>query len=212
MLTVDWIENYLMPGDVVWDIGANVGAYSLLIASKFKRFQSGIVYAFEPESSNFYGLNRNILENHVSKHIVPLCIALSDSVCVEKFYLSSNIPGAATHGLKEAQSDGVKFKPTHVQGAFSVSGDYLVGISPEFMPNHIKIDVDGTEDMVITGIAGILANPNLKSILIEISDSISMGSIEQIILCAGFTISGKEIATVNNNSIHNYLFVRYSPK
>ena len=207
-LTVSWIENFILPGDIVWDIGANVGAYSLLMASKFKRAQEGRVYAFEPEASNFYGLNRNIIENQVADFIVPLCLALSDKVGVEKFYLSSGAPGAATHGLGEAKSDGIKFSPVHIQGVFVLSGDYLVDLSPEMIPNHIKIDVDGSEGNVIAGISDLLTNPCLKSILIEISEAVSMGSVEKIILDAGFSMSDKQASSEIDNKIYNYLFVR----
>ena len=207
-LTVDWIQKFIMPGDIVWDVGANVGAYSLLMALNFKAAKKGCVYAFEPEASNFYSLNRNIMENQLDNYIIPICLALSDKVGVENFYLSSNAVGAATHGLRDPKSDGIKFNPVHVQGVFELSGDYLIGISPRLLPNHLKIDVDGFEGQVIDGVTELLKNLNLKSILIEISDDVSKGYVEKKIISSGFMISSKETTSINNKKINNYLFVR----
>lgn len=207
-LTVDWIQEFILPGDIVWDVGANIGAYSLLMALKFKAANKGRVYSFEPEASSFNGLNRNATENQLDDYMIPICLALSDKLGVENFYLSSSAAGAATHGLREAVSDGMKFNPVHIQGVLGLSGDYLLEISPELLPNHLKIDVDGFEGKVIEGMSKLLKNIHLKSILIEISDDVSQGAIEEIIISAGFSVFAKEPANIGNKKINNYLFVR----
>ena len=51
-VTMYWINEYIDSDDVIFDLGANVGAYSLLIGMKVA-LGNGRVYAFEPESSNF---------------------------------------------------------------------------------------------------------------------------------------------------------------
>ena len=56
--TVRWIEEYVREGDVIFDIGANVGAYSL-VTSKVANGKAR-VYAFEPSFLNFAQLCRNI--------------------------------------------------------------------------------------------------------------------------------------------------------
>jgi hypothetical protein len=56
-VTMYWIRNCIRPGDVVFDIGANVGAYSLLIGKKVAA-ESGMVYAFEPEAATFSPINK----------------------------------------------------------------------------------------------------------------------------------------------------------
>ena len=55
-ITITWMDN-MQAGDVVIDIGANVGMYSLMSAVS----RSARVYAFEPESSNYNLLCQNIL-------------------------------------------------------------------------------------------------------------------------------------------------------
>ena len=59
--TVEWIERSIKPGDVFYDIGANVGAYSLIAA---KVTGNGArIFAFEPSAATFHDLSRNILHN-----------------------------------------------------------------------------------------------------------------------------------------------------
>ena len=48
--TVEWINRYVKPGDVFYDIGANLGLYSILAAKLLQG--RGKVYRFEPESQN----------------------------------------------------------------------------------------------------------------------------------------------------------------
>jgi hypothetical protein len=74
--TVDWIETFMKEGDVLYDVGANIGAYSL-VASKF--FYGKVkVYAFEPAFPNFAQLCKNLALNGCQGAVVPLQVALSD--------------------------------------------------------------------------------------------------------------------------------------
>ena len=52
LVTMYWLRNCVSPNDVVYDIGANVGAYSLY-AGKVVRNGQGKVYAFEPSDQNY---------------------------------------------------------------------------------------------------------------------------------------------------------------
>lgn len=55
--TLDWIDSF-EPDSCYFDIGANIGQYSLYPAKKYgDKIQ---VYAFEPQSNNYYVLNKNI--------------------------------------------------------------------------------------------------------------------------------------------------------
>src|SRR5262245_23295686 len=69
--TVQWLDS-IEPGDCLWDVGANVGLYSIYAA----RFKKCRVYAFEPESQNFALLIENIALNHVGENCQPACIAI----------------------------------------------------------------------------------------------------------------------------------------
>ena len=51
--TIHWINEIMQPGDILYDIGANIGTYSLYAASRNIE-----VYAFEPESTSYAILNK----------------------------------------------------------------------------------------------------------------------------------------------------------
>lgn len=80
--TVQWIETF-QKGDVFWDIGANIGAYSL-VAAKYHHGQVPVV-AIEPSFLNFSQLCKNIALNQCDDSITPFNIALSKKTQIGKF-------------------------------------------------------------------------------------------------------------------------------
>ena len=65
--TIEWIDGF-EENSVFWDIGANVGVYSLYAGLK----KGVAVVAFEPATPNLYALNRNIEINQLEKKYLPL--------------------------------------------------------------------------------------------------------------------------------------------
>lgn len=158
--TIAWLRG-TQAGEVLFDIGANCGQYSLLAA------QRGIkVHAFEPEAQNFALLVRNIAVNNFNDLIVPWPVALSDHLSLEILHLSSLTAGGSCHSYGE--STDFKGKPhqfPHSQGSMSTTLDHFIA---KYGPaDHIKIDVDGFEHLVMKG--GIETFKRAKSVLIEIN-------------------------------------------
>ena len=206
-ITVHWILNVIGVDDVVFDIGANVGTYSLLIGKKAE-LGSGMVLAFEPEARNFSALNKNIELNKLQEKVVPYAIAFGDSERVTSLFLSSTIPGSACHAIDVSESEGKKFSPHHRQGVYILSIDTFCGDSGVPFPNHIKIDVDGAEEGIITGMSSTLSDPRLQSIMIEITHEISCGKIEKVILKHGFHEEMRQ--EWRNKNMSNVLYLRNS--
>lgn len=158
--TIAWIAEF-NPGDVFVDVGANVGMYSIWAA----RTTGARVFAFEPESQNFAVLCTNIVLNQVDVLAFPF--ALSDEASVSKLYLSQFVAGGSCHTFGEKVNyKGKPMTPSFVQGACAFRLDSLVdqGVLP--WPDHIKIDVDGIEDRVLSGMGLCLFRA--KSVLVEI--------------------------------------------
>lgn len=167
--TVEWIESWFKPGDVFYDIGANVGAYSL-IAFRFLRGKIKI-YAFEPGFVTFPQLCRNIYLNGAAEVIVPFQVALSDQTSIAAFHYQNLVPGGALHALgAPVDQDGRRFQPVFTLPTLSYRLDDFVRQFGLPMPNHIKIDVDGTEYQILKGSEEILALPELRSILLEANE------------------------------------------
>lgn len=84
--TLDWLDN-IKPGACYFDIGANIGQYSLYPAIKLGH---GIrVFAFEPQSNNYYALNKNIYLNDLKDCIAAYCVAIGDTNGFDKLYIPS---------------------------------------------------------------------------------------------------------------------------
>jgi len=206
-LTTRWVSEYIRKDDIVYDVGANVGTFSLLMAKVVAQGQ-GMVYAFEPESNNFSSLNQNIFRNNLTENIMPLPIACADQTRVANFYLSSVTSGAALHGIDRPESEGCKFVPQHIQGVFVSSLDELVFKFGLPTPSHIKIDVDGAEKMVVMGMKRLMALGQLSSVLIEIDADGDAEIVQSQFLSAGFEEVSREQWPGKN--VFNVLFCNKS--
>jgi FkbM family methyltransferase len=165
--TIAWIDAFFQPGDVIYDIGANIGQYALYAA---KRLGGNCrVFAFEPEALNYAKLNRNIVLNGLSETVTACCLAVADRTALDFFYVKAFAPGASLHAYGRPVTQGEKpFPPKNRQGTMGVSLDDLTGRFALPFPNHVKIDVDGIEERIIRGAAQTLADPRLKSVLVEV--------------------------------------------
>jgi len=128
-------------GDVVFDIGANVGFYSL-IASKIVG-DRGKVYAFEPAPKNTLLLKKHFELNNCINSIVVLA-GVSDKNDLVYFNEGSH---AATGYL--SMEDGNILVPV-------LGLEELVDNGKILAPNLMKIDVEGSEFKVLTGAKKIL--------------------------------------------------------
>jgi len=163
--TIDWIHNRIGEGDVMFDIGANVGAYSMVAAKK--RGGGARVFAFEPSYVNVATLSANIALNDLGGRITPIPVALSVTTGVSVLNLRDLDSGSARHGLGDQMpEDGhVAFR----QPVMTFRLDDLIEHFDIPMPNHIKMDVDGGELDVLAGASRTLSCATLRSMLVEVA-------------------------------------------
>ena len=180
--TLEWIERYFQPRDVFYDIGANIGLYSIFAAKHLGGRCK--IYAFEPEALNHAQLSKNIFLNRLSGVILPCSVALTDKVCFDTLNLNPDnfrnvghgqlIAGSSLHSFGVARDYANRpFQPFHQQGVVGVSIDHLWKEWGLDFPNHIKVDVDGLEGLIIAGAGQSLADKRLRSVLVEISTQMS---------------------------------------
>lgn len=208
--TIEWIAGF-QPGEILVDIGANVGMYTIWAA----KTRGVRVYAFEPESQNYALLYKNIVLNNLSKQVVAYCAALSDQGGYSLLHLNRFETGSACHSLGEKVNYQLEYRDSEVsQGCISTTLDSLVmtGVVP--VPDHIKIDVDGFEHKVLTGCAGVLADRHLRSVLIEINTNLEQHrKIISEMLALDFTCSEEQVARAVRTEgpftgVGNYIFSR----
>lgn len=206
--TIDWIDTF-QPGDVFFDIGANVGSYSVYAAKR------GVdVVAFEPESQNYALLNRNIYLNALAERAMCLNIALSDRAGLDYLYLSDFSAGEALHNYGERLDwRHESFEPSYRQGVIAYSLDSFLSAFPERFPAHIKIDVDGAELKIVCGAEKTLRDKRLKSLLVEVNEGLPADlELVELVKAAGFRIERRAHAPMFDHGeykgLYNYVFVR----
>lgn len=164
--TVEWIENYVKPGDVLYDVGANVGAYSLIAA---KHCEGNVtVLAFEPSFATYNDLCRNVVLNGCERSVVPFLMCLTAAPGIVRFGYSSLEPGSALH-VTGSGTTGEPQGAVYAQQIPGLSIDTLVSQFGCPVPTHIKIDVDGTELDILQGAEQTLGDPRLRTLQVEVS-------------------------------------------
>ncbi|HEY9768116.1 MAG TPA: FkbM family methyltransferase [Coleofasciculaceae cyanobacterium] len=203
--TVEWLESFLQEGDVFYDIGANVGVYSF-VASKY--FAEKVkIYAFEPAFMNFGQLCKNIYLNKCQDNIIPLQIALSDQTILDSFNYSSLTIGGAQNTLGEAIDEkGQAFARVFKQYILSYKIDDLIENFGLPVPNHLKIDVDGIEFLVLKGADQTLANSLVRSLIVELSEGEREQEVINYLLNKGFQLHSKYPRATPG--LFNYIFQR----
>jgi FkbM family methyltransferase len=188
--TLEWIEQWGRYG-AFFDVGANVGLYSLYFAKLF----GGKVYAFEPSALNLGLLAKNIALNELNDQIVVVPIPLTASNVTAPLTLSETDEGGAlsTFGATYGH-DGLPLMEKMSYQMPGCSLDFLMesGVLPEF-PALLKIDVDGIEHLILEGAQTVLRSATLHSILIEVNDEfVELASeVNRQLLNSGFKLESK---------------------
>ncbi len=131
-------QRFLKPGNVVYDVGANVGFYSLLASALVG--EAGAVYSFEPLPDNLCELRRHLKLNRVTN-----CIVVDGAV--------SSVNGEAFFDLSGDRFTG----HLAASGALRVrtlSLDRLIPVDNLRPPDFMKIDIEGAEYDCLLGAAG----------------------------------------------------------
>lgn len=208
--TLEWIDT-LREGAVLWDIGANIGLYSVYAAHK----RNCRVYAFEPSVFNLELLARNIYLNKLSDKICIVPLALSDRLSISQMRMTSTEWGGAlsTFG-KEFGWDGQAIKQTFDYQLIGLSMEEAIDRLSLPVPDYIKMDVDGLEHFILKGGVNVLSK--IKGILIEINDDFTEQADQctALLTDAGLTLKEKRHAVEIDSSesgfenTYNQIWVR----
>jgi FkbM family methyltransferase len=167
--TVSWIRDSVREGDVFVDVGANIGIYSMLAARRVG--PSGAVYAFEPHTPNFVSLLHNIGLNKFIGTVWPLSCALHDREAFLDFNYYDLTAGSSMSQLGNSKdSDEQPFAPVVTELKSAMPLDTLLSGGHVRHADHVKIDVDGNELLVLRGMRKLLIGPRRpKTLQVEIN-------------------------------------------
>jgi len=167
---IEWIDK-MDDNETLWDIGANVGLYSVYAGLKGMK-----VFAFEPSALNTFLISKNIEVNNLKDHVFLFPIAISDKNEFGYLNMTSTDLGGALNEFNETDiksvGDGAyKADVVFKQGMFAYSIDGLIEEHNFEIPEYIKIDVDSIEDRIIYGADKILSNSKVKGVFLELDET-----------------------------------------
>jgi len=204
--TLAWIEGFQTPCRF-WDIGANIGVFSL-----YAGLRPGVeISAFEPAAASYGALCRNIEANDLGARVRAYCVALSDRTELGSLNLSGTNAGSVFNAFASTEDCFEnEIEVVFCQGMVGFSVDDFRRLFRLPAPNYLKIDVDSTEERILAGASETLRDPDLRSVLIELEASDTarnhrlMGALE----AAGLSLSlrGKEA----QKDVVNAVFTRTS--
>ena len=169
--TIEWINNFKDNKELVfWDIGANIGLYSIYAALRYKDIK---IISFEPSTNNLRILSRNISINQLDEKIFINQLPLSDKeVGFNKLYESEFQEGFSQNAFGEKINyEGKNLNSKNHYKILGASIDYFLKNKLISFPNYIKIDVDGIEHLILRGGQKALKDDKLNSILVEINEN-----------------------------------------
>ena len=147
--TTIFVRNHLQRGQTVWDVGANIGYFSLEFARSVG--PEGKVLSFEPHPKIFQVLQRNIKRNRYKN------IRLHNLAC-------SSLPGETKLFFSTENEGNHKIIDNSNSNNFAlIEAVTLSTFLNEYSPSLIKMDIEGAELLALQG----LGQENLKNLAID---------------------------------------------
>jgi FkbM family methyltransferase len=188
-------ERLVKRGDVVWDIGANVGLFS--VAAAVRAGHTGKVFAFEPDLWLVGLLERtSVRQSAELARIAVVPVAVASDISLRSFSIASQ--SRAWNALTEygrGQMGGVRKQ--HLVPAFNL--DWLLSTLP--MPNLVKIDVEGAELEVLREQSRLL-NVVRPVIICEVGSE-TADEITRLLTAASYCLFDGEKEMVCGQSVHH---------
>lgn len=207
---VDWeeynlIKDILRPDDICFDVGANIGLYTLWM-SRFNL--SGAVHSFEPDENNHNSFQRNIQLNDLEDRVQINRLGIADRTGT--LYLTKNID-VENHLTTEKSPDAVEI-------SIITLDDYCEQNSIVTI-RYLKIDIEGFELTALSGAKDLLSRGAIDMIQLEINSSLSnSGASEDELVSylnsfgyhlASYNVSEKKLEKINyERKRENYFAVR----
>ncbi|MBC6994165.1 FkbM family methyltransferase [Neolewinella lacunae] len=177
--TVAKFTTLVKPGDVVLDVGANVGMYTLL-ASKLVG-PAGKVYAFEPVHATHGALNENLRLNQAGENVKTFKIALSNANGTAQMSIPTSVGrGSSSDAFNSFQLD-TDPSDTGAEVVETIKLDTFVSQHGLKRIDFIKVDIEGAELLFFQGAEEVLQQLRPRYIVFE--------AFEQYCIRFGYTIA-----------------------
>jgi FkbM family methyltransferase len=152
------LEKKLRAGDVCYDVGSNVGQFLIPVAKILGG--RGLVIGFEPHPGNHLRLIRTVAFNWLT-NVMVFRLALSDYSGETPIFGADSGATIVAHGATEGESLPAAIVPV-------ARGDDVRKAAGLPLPRAVKIDVEGAEFGVLSGLKDTLASPACELLCLEI--------------------------------------------
>jgi FkbM family methyltransferase len=176
------VDELVQPGWVVYDVGANIGYVSLMLACRVG--ETGQVFSFEALPANVQRLQQNIALNGLLERVQVVSAAVVDQAAPVHFLVHPS------NSMGKAVGSAGRDKIYEYQQEIEVAGLTLDGFVFEeshLAPQVIKMDIEGGEVLAVQGMQRILAELR-PLLLIELHGHESARAVWQALAGAGYTI------------------------
>jgi FkbM family methyltransferase len=191
--TIEWINTFSSE-DIFWDIGANVGSYSI-----YASVVTGCTtYSFEPLPHNLLLLCNNVALNNLANRITIVPLALGGGAPLSIPSSSFNLAGANLYKNRSTEVPSVPFISLNM-----TSVRFLLNSGSLHLPTKIKIDVDGPEMEILFCVRPFLST--VSSILIELDTITNSQSAFDFLSNEGFCLASSHHL---ESTLYNYTFTR----
>jgi len=170
----DWADRLVRPGDVVWDVGGNVGLFAFAAAGRAG--PRGHVVVIEPDAFLVELLQRSADVGSPRRAKVSLApVAISESVGMLRLHVANR--GRCLNHLESAEGSGQTGGTRQAMPVMAVTLDWLLERFPP--PDLLKIDTEGAEKAVLQGATRMLCECG-PTILCEVRPE-NVGAVTEIL-------------------------------
>lgn len=168
--TTHLITHLIKKGMNLFDLGANIGYFSILLSNLVG--DNANIYAFEPEPNNFKQLIKNILLNNL-KNVIPVKKGVSNQSEKVKLYISeTNDAWHSCFFVSEKEFDSIGFENIKMSKNNFISID-VVSLDDFFQNENkkisfIKMDIEGNEMNALLGMDKLIEKNKVDIIITEV--------------------------------------------
>jgi FkbM family methyltransferase len=185
------LQAFIKPGDVVYDVGANIGLYTRFCLT---RFQAGQVVAFEPMTDNRTQLRQNIDLGNLGNKVTILPYALSDVDATQDLQVDdvSSASAALAVVTGDNAAEGRRhygFSP-RTESVTCRRLDSVIAAEHLPPPDVIKVDIEGAEDLFFAGAADCLTTSSPR-IVVELHGADKARRVYGLLTSYGYHCAGR---------------------
>lgn len=163
-----YVQRHIRPGDTVFDIGANIGLFTLLLG--YQVWETGKVVAYEPNPRLLPILRDNVSMNWLSDRVEIVPKAAAAATGTLPFLVPSRFEMCGSlQPIEHVLSTDDRLDRFERVDVEAEPLDVHVGRFDKI--DLVKIDVEGAEEQVFAGMEGLLASGAVRRVTFEIVQS-----------------------------------------